>query len=309
MDNNKLRLLISIAKLYYLENMNQNEIANLLGVSRPLISKYLMEARHLGLVKIEINDLLSNSSEDNLKEKLCNKYSLSDIQIVPSSPNKDLNDQMFVGYLIDYTLSNYIDNSLTGLGWGSVIGATIEKLELMEPKKKLLGEVVPIISNAPISYRNYHTNELVRMMCEATGLKGQYLYSPVICNSQTEKDVFINTDNVKGLMKLYNKLDYIIIQIRNFPSVPDLATEARFQKKLQNQKAVGMILGYYFDIDGNFIESDTDYSIQIPLESIRKTKKVIGIINARVNLNAAIGALKTGLFSNIIISEMVAKDL
>ncbi|WP_142536199.1 sugar-binding domain-containing protein [Peptacetobacter hominis] len=100
-----------------------------------------------------------------------------------------------------------------------------------------------------------------------------------------------------------------MIQIRNFPSVPDLATEARFEKKLQKKNAVGMILGYYYDINGNFIQSDSDYAIQIPIESIRKTKNVIGIINARVNKNAAIGALNTGLFSHIIISEAVSSEI
>lgn len=310
MDNNRVRLLISVAKLYYLENKNQNEIANILGVSRPLISKYLMEARNLGIVKIEINDILtSNVVEDNLREELLEKYNLKDIQIVPASTNKDINDKMFVDYFIEYCASRYIDNSLIGIGWGSVIGSAIKKLDSLDLNKKILGEVVPIISNAPISYRNYHTNELVRMLCEITGLKGEYLYAPVICSSENEKDIFLNTDNVQNMFEKYEKLDYIVIQIRNFPSVPDLATEARFEKKLQKDKAVGMILGYYYDIEGNFITSKNDYSIQIPLDSIKKCKNVIGIINSRVNINATIGALKTGLFTHILISESLVKEI
>lgn len=309
-DNNKLHLLISIAKLYYLENMNQNEIANLLGVSRPLISKYLMEARNLGVVKIEINDLLtSDSVEGDVSEKICSLYNIKELYIIPSSTNKDLNDQMFVDYVTEYILSTLSDNSLMGIGWGSVIGAIIKKIENSEPKRKLIGNVIPLISNAPISYRNYHTNELVRMLADATGLNAQYLYAPVICSTPSEKDIFLNTDNVKGLMKQYNQMDYAIVQIRNFPSVPDLATEARFEKKLHQAKAVGMILGYYYDIDGKIIESEMDYSIQVPLESLRKAKRVIGIINARVSTNAAIGAMKLGIFTDIIISDVVAKEV
>lgn len=310
LDNDRIRLITSIAKLYYIENMNQSEIANLMGVSRPLISKYLTEAKNLGIVKIEIVDLLSEpeNKEDDKIDK-CKKFGLKDMTIVPYSSNKDINDQMFVDYIVEYTLRKYIDNSLIGLGWGSVIGSVIKKLESLSPKKKLLGKVIPIISNAPISYRNYHTNELVRMMAEATGLKAEYLFAPVICSTLSEKEIFLNTDNVKNLMEQYNNLDYAIIQIRNFPSVPDLATEARFEKKLQKENAVGMILGYYYDIDGNFIQSDSDYSIQIPLESLKKSKNVIGIINARVNKKAALGALNTGLFSHIIISEAVVSEL
>ncbi|MEG2306996.1 MAG: sugar-binding domain-containing protein, partial [Erysipelotrichaceae bacterium] len=178
-----------------------------------------------------------------------------------------------------------------------------------EFKRKLLGKVIPIISNAPISYRNYHTNEIVRMLAEKTGLKAEYLYSPVICANASERDIFMNTEQVKHMFSLYQQLDYAIIQIRNFPSVPDLATEARFERKLHEQHATGMLLGYYFDIHGEIITSSHDYSIQIPIESIKATPNTIGIINARVGANTAIGALRSGLFDHILISESVVSEL
>ncbi|MEG0367922.1 MAG: sugar-binding domain-containing protein, partial [Coprobacillus sp.] len=189
----KLQLLVSVAKLYYIENMNQNEIANLLGVSRPLISKYLQEAKNLGVVKIEINDLSTNNDEDEIAKRICEKFHLKSFSIIPSSTNKDLNDQMFADFVSNYLFDFHVDNSLVGLGWGSVIGSCISKMDPPERKRKLLGKVIPVIGNAPISYRNYHTNELVRMLAEKTGLKAEYLYSPVICANDSEKEIFMNT--------------------------------------------------------------------------------------------------------------------
>lgn len=308
-NTDKLQLLISVAKLYYIENMNQNEIANLLGVSRPLISKYLQEAKNLGVVKIEINDLSTNNDEDEITKKICKKYNLKYLYIIPASTNKDLNDQMFIDQVTGYLFDNYVDNSLIGLGWGSVIGNCIAKMEEREGNRRFLGKVIPIIGNAPISYRNYHTNELVRMLAEKTGLKAEYLYSPVICANPSERDIFMNTEQVKNMFEKYKHLDYSIIQIRNFPSVPDLATEARFEKKLQQQHAVGMALGYYFDINGDIITSEHDYSIQIPLENIKAANESIAIINARINANAALGVLRSGLFNKILISESVLNTL
>lgn len=309
-DVNKIQLLVSVAKLYYIENMNQNQIANLLGVSRPLISKYLQEAKNLGVVKIEINDLSTSSHDvEGIARSFCEKYGLKSFYIIPSSTNKDLNDQMFTDYVIEYFYNHFIDNSLLGLGWGSVIGNCIAKMNPQERTHRLLGEVIPIIGNAPISYRNYHTNELVRMMAEKTGLKAEYLYSPVICSNASEREIFMNTEQVKNMFDKYQKLDSLILQVRNFPSVPDLATEARFEKKLHEQHAVGMILGYYFDINGKFITSQHDYSIQIPLHDIQKTPHVISIVNARVNANAALGILRSGLCDEVLISETVVDQL
>ncbi|MEF9962346.1 MAG: sugar-binding domain-containing protein [Erysipelotrichaceae bacterium] len=308
-SNDKLQLLVSVAKLYYIENMTQNEIATLLGVSRPLISKYLQEAKTLGVVNIEINDLSGSDNSDEISKLIAKKYGLKTFYIIPSSSNKDLNDQMFDDNVASFIFDSYVDNSLIGLGWGSVIGSAVAKINPGEFKRKLLGKVIPIISNAPISYRNYHTNEIVRMLAEKTGLKAEYLYSPVICANASERDIFMNTEQVKHMFALYQQLDYAIIQIRNFPSVPDLATEARFEKKLHEQHATGMLLGYYFDIHGEIITSSHDYSIQIPIDSIKATPNTIGIINARVGANTAIGALRSGLFDHILISESVVSEL
>jgi deoxyribonucleoside regulator len=60
---NKIQLLVKVARMYYLEDKNQSDIAQILGVSRPLVSKYLSDARELGIVKVHIHDLLSEDTD------------------------------------------------------------------------------------------------------------------------------------------------------------------------------------------------------------------------------------------------------
>lgn len=304
-DNEKIQRLISIAKLYYLENMTQSEIAKLVGVSRPLISKFLTEARELGLVKIEINDILKDNIQESRSEELSKKYDLEDVYIVPSSSNKNLNDQIFMDHSLEYIFNQYKNNQVLGIGWGNTIGGIVERIDNRE-RYIFSGTVVPLIGNAPVSHRNYHTNELIRMFSEKTNLISKYLYLPFLCSSHNEKEMFLKTENLKEITHLWDKIDCSVIQIKNFPSVPDLATEARFGKILQEEKAIGMFLSYYFDIDGNVLKGENDFSIQIPLESLKNNKKVIGIINKRVNPLAVIGALKTKVFTHMVIDSDVA---
>lgn len=54
--NEKIEKPVTIARLYYEENQNQNQIGKLLGISRPLVSRYLTEAKELGIVKIRIQN-------------------------------------------------------------------------------------------------------------------------------------------------------------------------------------------------------------------------------------------------------------
>ena len=51
LSNDKIERLVKIATMYYEENKNQSEIASALGISRPLVSRYLTEARDFGIVK------------------------------------------------------------------------------------------------------------------------------------------------------------------------------------------------------------------------------------------------------------------
>lgn len=63
LDEQKINKLIQVAKKYYFDGLTQNQIANELNLSRPMISKYIAEARELGIVTISIKSPLDG---DNL---------------------------------------------------------------------------------------------------------------------------------------------------------------------------------------------------------------------------------------------------
>ena len=47
---------MDVARLYYEKDRTQNEIAGIYGISRPMVSKLLKEAKEEGIVKITILD-------------------------------------------------------------------------------------------------------------------------------------------------------------------------------------------------------------------------------------------------------------
>ena len=74
MKKEKKKLLAKIAYLYYVENKNQTEISNILGIYRTTISRMLTQARKEGIVKIEIMDF--DSEIFALEEYFRKKYQL-----------------------------------------------------------------------------------------------------------------------------------------------------------------------------------------------------------------------------------------
>ena len=65
----KIERMVNVARLYYEQNMTQNEIAKELGISRPLVSILLTEAKACGIVTISINRVEALRAPDG--DRLC----------------------------------------------------------------------------------------------------------------------------------------------------------------------------------------------------------------------------------------------
>lgn len=71
----RIERLTQVARMYYEQNMNQSEIARALGVSRPLVSVLLSEARECGIVTITINNV--ESAQELLAKRLESRFGLA----------------------------------------------------------------------------------------------------------------------------------------------------------------------------------------------------------------------------------------
>ena len=306
-EENESVKLVEIARMYYEENLTQSEIAKKLEVSRPLVSKMLSRAKELGIVNIQIKSPYSTNSL--LLGQLKNLFNLKGGIIVPESTTEYLTEQLILNHTFNYLNESLDEVKYLGLGWGYTIGTLIDKIQSSEFSGNFTGEVCPLIGEAPIANRGFHPNELVRIFAEKTGFKPHYLYAPAFPMTEAEQELFMNTESYKELDQLWTKLDTAIVSVGVYPSVPDQGTASRFGHKLTEKKAVGMMLSYYFDKDGNIISGDKDYGIRISLEKIPDIKRVIGICTNNTNVKAIIGALKTGFLTHLITDEKTASEI
>lgn len=306
-DNVKTQKMVEIAKMYYEEDLTQNEIAKRLGVSRPLVSKMLADAKEAGIVTIQINSPFV--SNDFLMEEIKKKYNIKGGMVIPQADTDYLTDQVILNNVISYMSNDLKKYRKFGLGWGKNIGDLVQKLEASEKKMELEGYVCPLVGNISMPTKDFHSNELVRIFSQMTFLKPYYLFAPAFLATEQEKNLFINIENYKDIKRLWEKLDVAVLSIGNHPSVPDLATASRFGDNLQKGKAIGNILSYYYDINGKFITGESDFSIEIPLDDLRKIEHVIGLCSSKTSKDAVIGALKTGIITHLVIDENTAKEI
>lgn len=293
-----------VARMYYEQQLSQAEIAQTLGISRPLISRLLSEAREAGVVEVKIHSKLPTGLL-TLEEA----QSVFEIGggglVVDGSDDRSTNQALGERAL---GLIDELGGGRLGLGWGQVIGIMVADLEARPAVRGPIVSICPLVGNFGVPIRYYHSNENVRIMAQQTKSSPYFLHTPAFAETRSELDLIYQTAHYQAIRREWDRLDIALVNISNHPSTPDFASGARYGDRLIQHRAVGRMIAYYFNVAGQIIDSDQDFVIQIPVEPLRAAPKVIGICAANVGVRALIGALRTGVITHIVARESLVKQ-
>lgn len=305
MDTERMKKLVSVAKMYYEDNMNQSEIAKVIGVSRPLVSILLSEAKDLGIVEIKINSPFE--MDNNIMRVLCKTYNIKGGSLINGVNSKSVTEKMIVKTSYDFIRKTVNHGDYVGISWGNMIGDVLEFMESQDDKFVIGGDVCSLVGNSATANKNYHTDELCRAFGQATGCEPHFALAPAFYETKEDLISLSNLDFFNKIQQSWDKVNFAIVNIENHPSVPDLATASRFGTKIKD--AVGHMASYYYNKDGDIIESENDVVFRIPLEQLKKAEVVMGICRCNVTVDNLIGALKTGIVTHIFVEQQIAQEV
>lgn len=294
-----------VAKRYYLEDQKQSDIAQELGVSRPLVSRMLSEAREQGIVEITIHE--PGAREARLLERLRLSSSIRGGVLVEDGANDDATNRLLSQGAVE--LLRRLGVRRLGVGWGYLIGQLVSWLEENPQPNSTITDICPLVGNASIPARNYQSNENVRLMAQQMGAAPHFLYLPALPDSLEEKQVLCSTEVYRQIHQRWEELDTALVNIGDYPSSPDFASLVRYGSLLQRQRACGRMLIYYFNEDGFVIQSEQDFAIQIPIDILKRCPNIIGVCSANTSAKALRGALKSGFFTHIAARAELIKTL
>lgn len=292
----KRKRLAYVARRYYLEDQKQSDIAKELGVSRPMVSRLLAEARELGIVEIKIHDPETRTA--NLLDRLCRTSSIHGGVLVEDEGDNDATNRLLSQGAVQ--LLRQLGARRLGVGWGYLIGQIVTWLEENPQTDSSVTDICPLVGNASIPARNYQSNENIRLMAQQLGATPHFLYLPALPESLEEKEILCSTEVYRQIAQQWDGLDTALVNIGDYPSSPDFASLVRYGSLLQQRHACGRMLIYYFNEDGYVIQSDQDFAIQIPLEVLKRCPNIIGVCSANTSAKALGGALKSGIFTHIV---------
>ena len=301
----KLQKLAHVARRYYLEDWKQSDIARELGVSRPLVSRMLREARELGVVRICIGP-----PEDDipaLLERLRRSGSVRDGILVEDGAEDDATNQLLSQGAV--RLLRQLRARRLGIGWGYLIGQLVTWLEKHPQLDSTVTDICPLVGNASIPARNYQSNENVRLIAQQLGASPHFIYLPALPEGLEEKQLLCSTEIYRQICQQWDQMDTALVNIGDYPSSPDFASLVRYGDLLQQEHTCGRLLIYYFNEAGKVIQSSQDFAIQIPLAALRRCPNVIGVCSANTSARALRGALNSGILTHLVARSQLLRDL
>lgn len=295
-SQDKRKRLAYVARRYYLEDQKQSDIARELGVSRPMVSRLLAEARALGVVEITVHDPETRTAR--LMERLQRMGSVQGGVLIDDGGDSDGANRLLSEGAVQ--LLWQLGAQRLGVGWGYLIGQIVNWLEQNPQTDSPVTDICPLVGNASIPARNYQSNENIRLMAQQLGAAPHFLYLPALPESLEEKEVLCSTEVYRQIYRQWETLDTALVNIGDYPSSPDFASLVRYGSLLQEQRACGRMLVYYFNEDGHVIQSEQDFAIQIPVDVLRRCQNIIGVCSANTSAKAVRGALRSGLLTHIV---------
>lgn len=295
-SSEKQSKLTYVAHRYYLEDRTQSDIAKELGVSRPLVSRMLSEAREMGIVEIIIHE--PGAEAKKMLDKLKLTSSIRGGVLVDDGEDEASTNYALSQGAID--LLNQIGPRRLGVGWGYLIGQLVTWLEEGPRPDSTVSDICPLVGNASLPARNYQSDENVRLIAQQLGAEPHFLHLPALPENLEEKKVLCSTETYRQILQEWEQLDAAVVNIGNYPSSPDFASLVRYGGLLQQHHVCGRMLAYYFNERGEIVSSDEDFAIQIPIDVLKKCPNIVGVCSANTSPRALMGAIRSGCLTHVV---------
>ncbi len=305
-----IELLCEVSRLYYENNMTQNDIAKQIHTSRPTVSRLLQEARDKGVVEIIIHYPWDRSPQ--LEQELTSRFGLMDIRVLDSS--RLSGDDVLIGVCrlaARYLQGVLKENTSLGLSWGQTMYHTIQQLR---PEQQFPIKVIQLFGAANSANRLTDGPDLVRQLANLYGGECYYIHAPLFVESSDTRTALLQDPHINETLSMAREADIALTGIGSLDKTQNMTASRYLDKKmidaLKAQGSIGHICAQHYDINGQVLSTDIHQRlIGISLDDLRKIRQVIGVACGNVKVPSILGALRGQLINTLVTDDVTARQV
>jgi DNA-binding transcriptional regulator LsrR (DeoR family) len=305
----QLKLLSKISRLYYIDDYNQQVIAEKLNISRTRVSRYLTRAKKEKIVEIKINSPWEGFEElENLVEKASG---LKECIVVPTYDDiEEIYMQLAesLSGLFDRILK---DGDVIGVGWGITLKSVSNYIE---PVKDIKIEVIPLLGGLGKTGIEVHTNSVAKNLAERYGGESFVMHSPAVLDSREAKEILEKDSSVSEIFKMFDSIDAAVIGMSDIGMQSTMIKTGNFKEEdfnyLKELGIIGDVNLIFIDSRGSHVRNSLDDRIvRAPLDKLKRIKNVIGIAFGETKIDVIRAALIGRIINILITDEKTAQKI
>lgn len=302
------RTLVQVARLYYEENLSQQEVADRLGVSRSLIAQYIQRARDSGIIRIQVVDQ-ENTCTD-LAAELKKATGVKQIVVVPNPHmSQELALRAVCTAAADFLSNQLREGDCLGLAWGRTNSTLVD---LLKPPHVPGIDVIPLMGES--SHKGMHSqmNQLVVRAAEYLHASPHFLSLPMVVSTPKLRTALVQEQGISEVIVLWNRVNIGCVGIGVVPPVPGMVVYVGEEHlpRLVKAGAVGDMCGIYFDREGRIVKNGLeDRMISASHEQLKAIDCLVGVACGADKAPAVLGAMRTGLLSTLFIDQDMAENI
>lgn len=302
-------LLRLIARLYYVDGLDQGQVAEITGISRTQVSRMLTRARASGIVQITVSEY--DPRDRQLEDDLCRSFGLKHAVVVRTAGRDDAESvRQAVGYFAAPAISELIHaRTVLGVAGGRT---TFELARHMAPTDDANGlVVVQLMGNIGASVSNTDAVEISRMLAHSLGGSFYTVNAPAFAADARSRDVFVDHPDVQSVWRFFGVMRIALVGIGTLQNSLFIARGALRTEDLdclQAQGAVGEICGCFFDRNGQECETELrDRVISVGLDRLSRIEDTICVTHGTGRTEAIHAAIRGRLITSLVIDEAGAR--
>lgn len=305
--SSKRQSIIKAAKLYYYGGMSQEEIAQVMGLSRPKVSRLLAEGRQLNIVQIVIQD--PGNTIARCEEKIKNHYKLDFVKVVPTQHTPAATMTLIGRAASAFLNENIQEDARVGITWGNTINTFVHEFRAKRPMPK--ATVVQLVGGLYSHSMNFDVREVTKDLARKLECPYSVIQSPMLVHNPKLRDMFMEEPSVKEHFQLVRGVQMAFVGVGSAYYKDSVVLQANFVDEhsaqlLSDMGLVGDICGHHLMPDGT--EPETFFSrrlISVALEDLRRIPMVIGLCEGKKKV-APLRAVLHGRYLNGLITDEVA---
>ncbi|PSL04750.1 DeoR family transcriptional regulator [Haloactinopolyspora alba] len=297
-------LMYAAARLYYLEDANQADVAKQLGTSRATVSRLLSESRRRGIVRIEVVPP-EHTSENDLAADTARALGIDAVYLSSSTA---------AGHL-GASLAPPLSTALDSVDWspGDVLlvssGRSVYEAAQFELPSLPGVLVAPTVGGQDDPEAWYQTNEITRTVAAEVGGRPVFLYAPAL----PSPDLFASLQDepsFRRIVDLWHTAKCAVVGIGAPPATRTSLPAFVPTDTADVREAVGDVCSRFYDRDGAPVAfPGSDRLVAAGLDVLRETPVVVAVAAGQEKVEGIATAARAGYFNRLVTDPATAELL